>query len=109
MTYWLALVSAVASTLATRWGFNARDPVSEWLLLSPGLLFGALVLAPITRRVSVAIWPTIALIAFSSLLYFAAVPVVAHAATGATGPRLEGPIVAVAAVVSGVANGVLLA
>jgi len=73
------------------------------------LLFGVLVLVPIARRSSVATWRTIALVASSSLLYFVAVQVVAHAVTGATGPRLEGPIVAVAALVSAVANGILLA
>ena len=109
MTYWLALASAVGSTLATRWLFNEEDPILEWLSLSPGLLFGVLVLVPIARRSSVATWRTIALVASSSLLYFVAVQVVAHAVTGATGPRLEGPIVAVAALVSAVANGILLA
>ena len=109
MTYWLAIVSVVGSALATRWGFNEHDLILEWLFLSPGLLFGAFVLTPIARRSSVATWRTVALVASSSLLYFVAARVVADAVTGATGPRLEGPIVAVAALVSAVANGVLLA
>jgi hypothetical protein len=112
MVYWLALLSAVGSTLTTWFGFSESDSILEWLGLSPGLLFGALVLAPIARRASNVIWGPIALIALSGLLYFAAFYVVANAVTGViavTGPRLEGPIVPVAALVSAAANGAVLA
>jgi hypothetical protein len=95
--------------LTTWLGFNTNEPILEWLVYSPGPLFGALVLIPIARRASISNWQPIVFVVLSSILYFAAAFAVAESVTGSIGPRLVGPLVSVAAVVSAATHGVLLA